>query len=132
MDTVKYPDAGHSGSSRASTSLESSSATNIEMDTLEDPPDHQLHHHKHESVHESDPDSEDDSEGDDEGDRALLTPRDRPRGWERSRSRSPGPKTRIWKQVQRIVIEVFLPARDMAHPSAHGKYSTSRQALHYC
>ena len=123
MDIVKYPDAGHSGSSRASTSLESSSATNIEMDTLEDTPDHQLHHHKHESVHESDPDSEDDSEGDDEGDRALLTPRDRPRGWERSRSRSPGPKTRIWKQVQRIVIEVFLPAR-------HGASFCSRQIFY--
>lgn len=103
MDAIKYSDAGHSFNLATRTSTEASS---IEMDTLEDTPDHHLQHHKHDSFHGSDPDSEDESEGDDEGDRALLTPSERPDDWEPPRS--PGLKTRIWQQIQRIVIEVFL------------------------
>ena len=108
MDAIKYSDAGHSVNLATRTSTETSS---IEMDTLENPSDHHLQHHKHDSFHGSDPDSEDDSGDDDEGDRALLTPRERPHDWESPRS--PGLKTRIWQQVQRIVIEVILLMCDM-------------------
>ncbi|KAJ3524688.1 hypothetical protein NM688_g8519 [Phlebia brevispora] len=100
MDTVKYSDAGHSGN------LTDSSTSTIEMDILQDTstPDHQLHHHlKHDDLPEEEAESEDELSGEDETSRALLPSRERPRG--RERSRSPGPKTRIWKQVQRIVIE---------------------------
>lgn len=89
-------DAGRPGSPA------DTSSDTIEMATLDAvTPDPRLKHAPY--VHDTQ-DSEDEESGDeDDGERALLTPHDRPRGWERiSQSIS------LWKQVQRIVIEVCL------------------------
>lgn len=111
MDPLKYSDAGHSVST-----LEAGSTT-IEMENLENSSAmHDLHHHsrpKHEAEELDEVESEDDSgdEGEDEGDRALLGPRNSMRS--RERSVSPGRRVSTWKQVQRIVIEVFAPLGGM-------------------
>ena len=120
MSDPLYADAGHSR--RSSEEISES----IEMDSLEElaiTPDPRQHKHEDFEHRESDDESG-------EEDEALLVPRERPvRGVTGGGSVD---EASVWVQARRIVIEVFLPARDMAHPSAHGKYSTSRQALHYC
>ena len=111
MDTTKHSDAGHPGPST------DPSPGVIELDdlALEEFPSASLHRHSH--SHEIDreevfprdepEDESDDSGGEDEGERALLGPRARPRG--RERSVSPIPRDGVWVQVRGIVIEVFLP-----------------------
>lgn len=107
MDAIKYSDAGHSGHSSQS------SSDPIEMDTLEDlstvPGLHHYTHPKHEILPQDEHEDEDDDDSgdEDEGDVSLLRPRERPQS--RERSLSPGRKATVWKQVQRIVIEVFVP-----------------------
>ncbi|EPQ50613.1 hypothetical protein GLOTRDRAFT_82149 [Gloeophyllum trabeum ATCC 11539] len=92
---------------RSSSSSETSSSDDIELETLDDiavTPNPRLHQngsgHKHsyEVVYDQDDDYSADA---DEGSRALLDNVDRPRG----RERIPEQETGVWSQVKSIVIE---------------------------
>ena len=104
MDRSKYSDASHSGPTPEA------SSTTIEMETLESSSaSHDLHHHSHseqQAVELDEAESDDDSvdEGEDEGGRALLGFRDASRSSERSLPS--GRRVGVWRQAQRIVIEV--------------------------
>ncbi|EKM56073.1 uncharacterized protein PHACADRAFT_95235 [Phanerochaete carnosa HHB-10118-sp] len=63
------------------------------------------HHHKDERPQDDYREPEEENGEDDDVDKALLSPRERPPGQERSRSPSPTRQTNTWGQVSRLVVE---------------------------